>query len=157
SLHGVTTTFSRREGKYVVRTDGPDGVVRDFDVAYTFGVYPLQQYLLALPGGRLQALGIAWDARPAPAGQRWFHIYPEIRLRPGDAQHWTSRSQTWNFMCAECHSTNLRKGYRAADDRYETGWTDVNVACEACHGAGSRHVAWASRQRPYGGAGPAGD
>jgi tetratricopeptide (TPR) repeat protein len=146
SLHGVTSTFSRRAGKHVVRTDGPDGVLRDFDVAYTFGVYPLQQYLIALPGGRLQALGIAWDARPAPTGGRWFHLYPETRLRPGDELHWTSRSQTWNFMCAECHSTNVRKNYRAADEQYATSWTDVNVACEACHGAGSRHVAWA-RQR----------
>ena len=45
--------------------------------SYTFGVDPLQQYLIELPGGRLQALGIAWDTRPkAQGGQRWFHLYP---------------------------------------------------------------------------------
>ena len=143
SLHGVTNSFFRRGDKYVVRTDGPDGVVRDFEVAYTFGVYPLQQYLIAQPGGRLQTLGIAWDARPKPNGQRWYHLYPDTPLRAGDVQHWTARSQNWNFMCAECHSTNLRKGYVADADRYETTWSDLDVACEACHGAGSRHVAWA--------------
>jgi Flp pilus assembly protein TadD len=143
TIHGVTSRFSRHDDAYVVRTDGPDGAVRDFDVAYTFGVYPLQQYLLGLPRGRLQALSVSWDTRPAPNGQRWFHLYPAMPLHPGDVQHWTSQSQNWNFMCAECHSTNLRKNYNAAEDRYETTWSDINVACEACHGAGSRHVAWA--------------
>jgi len=150
ALHLVTSTFSRRDGKYVARTDGPDGALQDFDVAYTFGVYPLQQYLLPLPGGRLQTLGVTWDARPAPAGQRWYHMYPSTPLRAGDVQHWTSRSQNWNFMCADCHSTNLRKGYIAAEDRYETTWTGLNVACEACHGPASRHVVWARQRGPNG-------
>jgi hypothetical protein len=60
---GVTSTFSRRDGKFVVRTDGPDGRLADYEVKYTFGISPLQQYLVELPGGRLQALGIAWDTR----------------------------------------------------------------------------------------------
>ena len=59
---GVTSTFSRREGRYFVRTDGPDGALDDYEIAYTFGVDPLQQYLVAFPGGRYQALGIAWDS-----------------------------------------------------------------------------------------------
>ena len=53
-------------------------------------------------------------------------------------------------MCADCHSTNVRKNYDAATDRYATTWSEINVACEACHGPGSRHVAWAeaARARP---------
>src|SRR6188768_3806236 len=35
--HGVTSKFTRADGKYVVTTDGPDGASRDFDVAYAFG------------------------------------------------------------------------------------------------------------------------
>ena len=105
---------------------------------------PLQQYLVPLPGGRYQALSFAWDTRLRTAGgQRWFDLYASERLQPGDAQHWTGRDQNWNHMCAECHSTNLKKNYRAADDRYETTWSELNVACEACHGPGSRHVEWA--------------
>ena len=78
---GVVTTFLRAGDKYIVRTDGPDGTMHDFEIAYTFGVYPLQQYLIAMPGGRLQALGIAWDSRPKErGGQRWFHLYPDQRL-----------------------------------------------------------------------------
>ena len=140
----VTTTFFRRDGKFFVRTDGPDGQLHDYEVAYTFGVTPLQQYLIAFPGGRYQALGIAWDSRPQDAGgQRWFHLYPEQRLAPGNPLHWTGLDQTWNYQCAECHSTNLQKHYRLDGDRYETTWSELNVACETCHGPGSRHVAWA--------------
>jgi tetratricopeptide (TPR) repeat protein len=144
----VTTTFFRRDGRFFVRTDGPDGQLHDYEVAYTFGVTPLQQYLIAFPGGRYQALGIAWDSRSQEAGgQRWFHLYPDQRLAPGNPFHWTGIDQTWNYQCAECHSTNLQKHYRLDGDRYETTWSELNVSCEACHGPGSRHVAWARTER----------
>jgi predicted CXXCH cytochrome family protein len=141
---GVTSTFFRRDGEYLVRTDGPDGQLHEYKIAYTFGVEPLQQYLIAFPNGRYQALSIAWDARPASAGgQRWFHLYPQEKIDHQDILHWTGQLQNWNFMCADCHSTNLQKNYRLAEDRYQTTWSDMNVSCEACHGPGSRHVAWA--------------
>lgn len=136
---GVTSTFSRQNGTYGIAPNAPDDV---YPVKYTFGVFPLQQYLIETQRGRLQAFGIAWDSRPAPAGQRWFHLYPAA-VKEDDVQHWTSRSQNWNMMCADCHSTNLRKRYDEANDAYRTTWTDLNVACEACHGPGSDHLAWA--------------
>jgi len=140
---GVTTTFFRDGDKFMVRTDGPDGALHDYPIAYTFGIYPLQQYLIAFPGGRLQALGIAWDSRPkGQGGQRWFHLYPGQRLKPGDPLHWTGRDQTWNYQCADCHSTDLKKNYDLAANTYATSWTDLDVGCEACHGPGSGHVAW---------------
>jgi tetratricopeptide (TPR) repeat protein len=143
---GVTSTFLRRDGRFLVRTDGPDGRLADFEVQYTFGVEPLQQYLIELPGGRLQALGIAWDSRPrASGGERWFHLYPDRRLKAGDPLHWTGIDQNWNYQCADCHSTNLRKGYDDATRTFKTTWTDLNVGCEACHGPGSDHVAWARK------------
>ncbi len=39
-------------------------------------------------------------------------------------------------MCAECHSTGLRKSYDADRDRYATTWSEISVGCEACHGKG---------------------
>jgi predicted CXXCH cytochrome family protein len=141
---GVTTTFHRDGDRFLVRTEGPDGAEHEYEIAYTFGVDPLQQYLVAFPGGRLQPLPIAWDTRPrAEGGQRWFHLYPDERLNPGERIHWTGRDQTWNRMCADCHSTGLVRNHDLATDSYATRWTDVNVACESCHGPGSRHVAWA--------------
>jgi Flp pilus assembly protein TadD len=141
---GVTTRFFRRDGRPFVRTQGPDGRPGDFEVRWTFGVSPLQQYLVELAGGRVQALGVAWDTRPREAGgQRWLHLFPEDGLRAGDPLHWAGPQQSWNYMCAECHSTNVRKGYDALADRFATSFSEIDVACEACHGPGSRHVAWA--------------
>jgi tetratricopeptide (TPR) repeat protein len=144
-IYGETkTTFHREEGEYRVRTDGPDGSLADFRVAYTFGVDPLQQYLIEMPGGRIQALSLAWDSRPRErGGQRWFHLYPGGDVDHRDVLHWTGPAQNWNHQCADCHSTNLRKGYVEAEGRFETTWSEIDVSCEACHGPGSRHVAWA--------------
>ena len=142
SYAGVTSRFFRREGRFFVRTDGPDGELADFEIKYTFGVEPLQQYLVELPGGRLQALSISWDSRTREAGgQRWFHLYPQERIDHRDELHWTKSAHNWNFMCADCHSTNVRKGYDAERGTFDTEWSDIAVGCESCHGPGSAHVA----------------
>ena len=144
---GVTSTFFRRDGKFYVNTDGPDGRLADYEIKYAFGVAPLQQYLIELPGGRMQALGIAWDSRPREkGGQRWFHLYPGQSIKAGDPLHWTGIGQNWNFQCAECHSTNLRKNFDAATGTFKTTWSELDVSCEACHGPGSNHVAWAGHE-----------
>jgi tetratricopeptide (TPR) repeat protein len=141
---GVTSTFTRRDGKYFVTTDGPDGKPAEFEVAYTFGVHPLQQYLLRMPQGRLQALNVCWDTRTREqGGQRWFHLYPDEAIPAGDVLHWTGPAQNWNHMCAECHSTNVHKGWIPAESRFETTFSELDVSCEACHGPASAHVTWA--------------
>jgi tetratricopeptide (TPR) repeat protein len=141
---GVTSTFSRRHDKYFVRTDDADGNLREYEIAYTFGFKPLQQYLIEFPGGRYQALPLSWDTRPAEdGGQRWFHLYPEEAVDHEDPLHWTGPLQNWNYMCAECHSTNVKKNYQSREDSYETTWSEIDVSCEACHGPASQHVDWA--------------
>jgi predicted CXXCH cytochrome family protein len=146
---GVTSTFRERDGKFFVRTEGPDGKPADYEVKFTFGVRPLQQYLVEFPGGRLQALRQAWDTRPKEdGGQRWFHLYPGQKIEHDDELHWTGIYQNWNLQCAACHSTNLRKNYDAATNTYATTYAEINVACETCHGAGANHVAWASSAKP---------
>ncbi len=146
TAHGVTSRFFKRDGRYFVHTDGPDGVLIDYPIRYTFGWYPLQQYLIEFPGGRLQALGIAWDSRPTErGGQRWFHLYPNEQMDHTNPLHWTGLDQTWNYQCADCHSTDLKKGYDALRNVYDTRFAEINVACEACHGPGARHVDWARK------------
>ena len=110
---GVTSRFFRRDGGFFVHTEGPGGEMGEFEIAYTFGVEPLQQYLVPFPGGRLQALSLAWDTERG----EWFHLYPDQDIPPDDWLHWTRNAQNWNGMCAECHSTNLIKGYDADDRR----------------------------------------
>jgi predicted CXXCH cytochrome family protein len=141
---GVRSRFFRDGDKFMVETDGPDGKLAKFEVKYTFGLDPLQQYLVEFPDGRIQALSLAWDSRPkSQGGQRWFHLYPHEEIRHDDILHWTKLNQNWNFMCAECHSTGVRKNYDPAKDRFATTWAEISVGCETCHGRGSAHVAWA--------------
>ncbi len=145
--NSVTSTFFRQGSRFMVRTDGPDGRLHDYEVKYTFGVYPLQQYLIAMPGGRLQALGIAWDSRPADhGGQRWFSLLSGRHISNRDSLHWTALDQNWNFMCADCHSTNVRKSYDPRMRTFSTSYAEIDVSCEACHGPGSLHIAWSIKQ-----------
>jgi predicted CXXCH cytochrome family protein len=148
--YGVQSRFFKKDGKFLVETDGPDGKLAVFEVKYTFGLDPLQQYLVEFADGRLQALSLAWDSRPKDkGGQRWFHLYPDEEIKHDDVLHWTKLNQNWNFMCAECHSTGLRKNYDAANDRFATTWAEISVGCEACHGQGSRHVGWANARQSW--------
>ncbi|MCD1647342.1 tetratricopeptide repeat protein [Marinobacter adhaerens] len=144
----VSARFFRRGGSYFVETEGDDGVPEEFRIAYTFGYFPLQQYLVQFPGGRLQAVTIAWDARNREdGGQRWFSLYPGERFAPDDALHWTGRYQNWNAMCADCHSTNLSMNYDSQADTFATTWHEQNVGCQGCHGPGQDHIKWADNQQ----------
>lgn len=143
---GITSRFYMSGGKYMVHTEGPEGVMADYEISYVFGIRPLQQYLIAFPGGRYQCLPICWDTRPAEeGGQHWFHIYQNERIPPDDVLYWTHVTQNWNYMCAECHSTNLHKNYSYAEKTYHTTWSEIDVSCEACHGPGSEHIDWAKK------------
>jgi len=136
---GVISRFHRKGDAFFVHTEGAGGEMQDYEIEYVFGFEPLQQYLIRFPGGRLQALSIAWDTER----KEWFHLYPDEEIPPDDWLHWTRAAQNWNGMCAECHSTNLRKGYQADTDSFDTTWSEIDVSCEACHGPGSAHLAWA--------------
>jgi hypothetical protein len=147
--HGTTTTFFRRGEEYWVRSDGPDGTLQEYQVLYTFGVEPLQQYLVQFPQGHLQALNVVWDARAAAeGGQRWVHLYDSSKelISHQHPFHWTGLFQNWNTSCAECHSTDVRRNYAEDTQSYRTSWHEVDVSCESCHGPGSSHVAWAQDQ-----------
>src|SRR5262245_58627642 len=146
--HGITSRMFRRDGRFFVNTEGPDGKLADFEVTYVFGVDPLQQYMVEFDRpadmpeneiSRLQVLRISWDSR----NKRWFHLDPpdvKERLDPSDELHWTGLAQRWNHMCADCHSTNLQKNFDVAEARYHTTFSEIDVSCEACHGPGSLHV-----------------
>ena len=144
---GISSTFYKKNKKFMVRTDGADGKLHDYEIKYAFGISPLQQYLIEFDDGRLQALSIAWDSRKKSAGgQRWFHLYPDEKITYKDPLHWTRLSFNWNSMCAECHSTNLKKNYRSTTDTFKTSWSEIDVSCEACHGPASGHLSWAEAQ-----------
>lgn len=142
----TTTHFVKQNGEFVVRTEDAQGEIEDFPVTHTFGVEPLQQYLVDFPGGRKQALPFAWDTRSSGSGgQRWYHLYPDEYIGPDNPLHWTGRYFNWNYMCAECHSTNVDLDYDIEADSFNTTFSEISVGCEACHGRGSSHIRQAQR------------
>lgn len=128
--------FFREDDKYMVEAPGPEGKPEVYEVVYTFGWEPLQQYLVDFGKGKYQALHAAWDTE----NNRWFSLYPDEQIEPGERLHWTGQSMNWNTMCADCHSTNLKQNYIAETDSFHTTWEVLNVSCEACHGPGKAHV-----------------
>ena len=140
---GKTHRFYKRDGKFYVYTDGPDGEMAEFEVLYTFGWTPLQQYLVPFPDGRLQTLALTWHT----THNEWYHmaeaVYPNEDIDHTNWLHWTNMGQNWNGMCADCHSTNLVKGYDFELNTFNTTWSEIDVSCEACHGPSSFHIDWA--------------
>ena len=139
---GVKSTFFMRDNEYYVNTQGRDGEYRDFRIIYTFGVEPLQQYIVEFPNGAFHCLLTAWDTLE----NKWFHLQPDYDLELDEWINWTNGSQRWNTMCADCHSTDLRKNYDNVAKTYNTTFSEINVACEACHGPSSEHVAFYKNQ-----------
>jgi len=137
---GITSRFFRKDGKFFVNTEGADGEFQDFEIKYTFGIRPMQQYMVEFPDGRVQVLRVSWDTRK----NAWFYVTPsdvtDERIEPGDPLHWTGVGQNWNTMCAECHSTNLAKNYDLESNTFHTTYSEIDVSCETCHGPGSVHV-----------------
>lgn len=136
SADGVSSRFFKIGEKFMINTQGPDGANHDYEVKYTFGHFPLQQYLIEFPGGRMQATRESWDSKQ----NKWFHQYAGQKIDYRDWLHWTGNAQNWNTMCAECHSTNLKKNYDIEADTYHTTFDVLTVSCEACHGPGKNHV-----------------
>ncbi|TWO31928.1 tetratricopeptide repeat protein [Seonamhaeicola sediminis] len=138
---GVTSYFFKTESGYFVNTEGPDGKNHDYKIEYTFGITPLQQYIVKFPNGHYQCLRTAWDTEK----HKWFDLYPDFKVIHSEWLHWSRGGLNWNNMCADCHSTNVRKNYKQADHSYDTKYAIINVNCEACHGPGKTHVEQAKK------------
>ena len=125
---GIVSRFYRKGDKFYVHTTGPEGEMGDFEIAYVFGVTPLQQYLVPFEGGRLQCLPIAWDT----GKKKWYHLFPMVypgeNIGPDNWLYWTNAAQNWNGMCAECHSTRLQKKIDPKTGTYQTSWFEIDVS-----------------------------
>lgn len=139
---GVKNSFFIKEGDYYVNTQGKDGKYADYKIVYTFGYTPLQQYIVQFPNGKYNCLLTAWDT----VEEKWFHLQPDYDLDADEWINWSGGSQRWNTMCADCHSTNLQKNYDEPTDLFNTTFSEINVACEACHGPSSAHVSYFKEQ-----------
>jgi len=151
TLNGITSRFYRDGETYMIETDGPTGRITRYPVHSVVGIEPLQQYLLETEEGRLQSFDVVWDTEE----ERWYHLYPDQELYGGDGLHWTGPYKTYNARCAECHATDFEKNYSPVTRTYSSTQSEIGVGCEACHGPGEAHVAWAqgldTSQSPWSG------
>ncbi|NOR74613.1 MAG: hypothetical protein GQ525_05595 [Draconibacterium sp.] len=142
--NNLTHKCYKRDNKFYVFTDGEEGEMKEYEVKYVFGYTPLQQYLVEFEGGRLQTLALTWNT----LNENWYYmadsVYTGMGVTHTNWLHWTNQAQNWNSMCADCHSTNLQKGYDTNTDTYNTTWSEIDVSCEACHGPSSEHLKWAN-------------
>ncbi|OQY04790.1 MAG: hypothetical protein B6I20_02465 [Bacteroidetes bacterium 4572_117] len=144
AFKGFTSKFYKKGNKFYVYTQGPEGKPEEYEIAYTFGVRPLQQYVIAFDKGRFQLLPIAWDVQT----NSWYHmgetVYEDLEIKHDDWLYWTNNGQNWNGMCVECHTTNYHKGYNPETHEFNSTYSEINVSCEACHGPASIHNEWAT-------------
>lgn len=126
SQYQVTITYDKNSDTY--------------PIIYTFGHFPLQQYLVETEQGKLQVLPFAWDSRAKiEGGQRWYHNYSHEEIRPEDRLHWRQPLQNWNGMCADCHSDGLIRNYDTENNNFNSQFDNINVGCLSCHGDISEH------------------
>lgn len=138
-IHASEKSQARKSGdRLEVVTRSLGGQVEPQVVDRVIGNHPLRQFLVSGPGGRFQALELAWD----PVKCEWFDIYGAEDRKPGEWGHWTGRGMNWNAMCAACHNTRLRKNYDPLKDEFHTAMAGPSVSCEACHGPMQAHHSW---------------
>ena len=138
---GINYSFRKNKQKEYIVTITALNKTEHHKVKYTFGAIPLQQYLVETHNGKLQALPVAWDSRPQDkGGQRWFHLMPDEHIAEFDRLDWKGPLFNWNGMCADCHSSGLKRKYDVNSASFNTTYTEVNVSCESCHGNGQKHT-----------------
>ncbi len=142
--HGTQKSTSRwLTNTAEVTALGLSGQMEAHPILRVIGHDPLRQFLVGFPGGRLQTLEASYD----PRSNEWFNVYGGEDRKPGEWGHWTGRGMNWNYMCASCHNTRLRRNYEEATDSYHTTMAEMSVGCEACHGPLKAHNEW---QRQFG-------
>ena len=53
----------------------------------------------------------------------------------------TAPKNSWERRCGACHATGILLSFDQASGEYLTGYAQLNIGCEACHGPGAAHVA----------------
>ena len=137
----VTISYRGKTGTKFAKTKETTAYsAHTYQIKYTFGHFPLQQYLVETEQRKLQVLPFAWDSRSkSEGGQRWYHNYSHEEIKPEDRLHWRQPLQNWNGMCADCHSDGLKRNYDSDKNEFNTTFDNINVGCVSCHGDMSEH------------------
>lgn len=122
---------------------GAGDPIVDTDVVYTIGSHRYQQYAARIDRGggpdEIWRLPVAWHTGEG----RWIHLngaFVEPEGRPGVAADYLRHLSRWNDNCIFCHNTQPVPG-RDAAGRFRSEVAELGIACEACHGPASAHLA----------------
>lgn len=117
-----------------------------FKIRYVVGYQYRQTYLTEEAGGVLRRLPLQYSVE---LGEFFPYWNLQEGSRPSVADLWAQMqtlNSAWNLFCARCHTTHLDVVNKdASHTMAETYWTDLGIACEACHGPGSHHENYFSR------------
>ncbi|HWO23736.1 MAG TPA: HEAT repeat domain-containing protein [Kofleriaceae bacterium] len=125
--------------RHVMRATDVAGKPADFDVSWVIGGKRMQDAVAVMPDGRWQVLPVYFHV----TGKGEWVDYTETKqgaLTPEHPFYWTNVRRMANHECLDCHVTALRVAYDEPSRKWSTSFTDGTVACESCHGPGSRHA-----------------
>ncbi|MBM7113488.1 HEAT repeat domain-containing protein [Archangium primigenium] len=131
--------MTRRDTRAFMRTRGASGALADYPVDWVVGGKRMQDPLTQLPDGRWQVLPVYFHVT-GPGAWVDYSESKQGALTPEHPFFWTNWQRTAQHACLDCHVTGLDTRYDRASHQWRTGFADAGVACESCHGPGSRHV-----------------
>lgn len=145
-FNNVTVTHYSQTARFFKKEDGfyaslsQQNHTQEYLISYVFGHFPLQQYLIETQEGRYQVFPFAWDSRDkSEGGQRWYPNYPDEDIAENDRLHWKQPLQNWNGMCADCHSTGLKRNFDTQTSTFSSHFDTINISCASCHGEMANH------------------
>ncbi|MFT6398047.1 MAG: hypothetical protein ACJAYU_002802 [Bradymonadia bacterium] len=141
TLSGRGTEFELRqyEGRHEVRLATPDseGAVNLYlpdgwtPIVMTTGSHHMQAYWVDTPDGYYSQFPFMWLIEE----ERWIPTDDSF-IRPH-----ADEFQDYDWLaCAQCHATD-HSPRQDADGRLDFRVTELGIACEACHGPASEHIA----------------
>lgn len=151
---GVTSHMVRRGDRFFIDTIDPEWEMRAagqglppdkagpvqrrvFRVDRLVGSHWFQQMLHRDEQGRYLRLPLVYHI----VEKRWIHLNGAFLAPP--SQHFFGPPRIWNQTCLFCHNTRPVMNPRPLPDQtpgFRTEVGELGIACEACHGAGERHV-----------------
>ena len=131
---GVTSRFTRENGRSFITTLGPDGSEERDEIVMTVGSRRIQQYV-TVRGGRHVRLPLAWDLEE----KRWIHLNGGF-LDP-DGIDFNAHTAEWDANCIFCHNVKAQPRWNESTQSFDAHVAELGIACEACHGPAAEHVA----------------
>ncbi len=131
-----------QEGRYVmaIRKPGTRQYI-PFTVYFVVGYQYRQEYLTLETGGVLRRLPIQWSVERQEFFPYWNVQENSLPTLDDLWVQMTVLNSAWNLFCARCHTTHLVINDKNDNHTYaDAEWTDLGIACEACHGPGSQHA-----------------